>query len=209
MNPAPERLHITLEYPSPWLEFPLAPEADVERWATTEAERIVGASCGPGDPGITRMLAPSATALRAELLARAREYRSRPLVFALGCYPPGIDTSDVGLEVGTAAPGADDPGRALAEHAERVAVRDLGEPDVRFTELPAGSAVRLRQNRPGRRKTWFAARTVLRQLEYGIVPQGQRALITLTTLWTDPTLDEHIEGWTDDIAATVQADPAP
>jgi hypothetical protein len=208
-----DQLNITLEYPSPWFEFPLAPEADVARWARIEAERIVRSASGEEVPEITRMLEPSVEELTEELTARAQVYRGQQLVFALGCYPPGIDSSDVGLEVGYVYPEPGDPPLTLEWFAERNTVREITEPELRYGELPAGRMVRLRQNYPGKRKSWFGGRTINRSLIYGILPTEvmpaeRQAVITLTTLWTDPTIDEYIEEWTDEIAGTVHAEPA-
>ncbi|WP_103504803.1 MULTISPECIES: hypothetical protein [Streptomyces] len=202
-------LNITIEYPEPWIEFPLAPDADVAAWAEDRAARIVRSAAGDEVPEVTRMLHPSQEELAAELRTRAEAYRGQDLVFALGCYPPGIDSSDVGLEVGYVFPEPGDPPLTLEWFAERNTVRELGEPDVQYGELPnVGRAVRLRQNYPGARKSWFGGRTVNRSVVYGIAPRGQDSLITLTALWTDPGIDEPVEEWTDEIAGTVMADPA-
>ena len=209
MNNHPgDRIKLVLEYPSPWFEFPLDPETDVARWAYTEAERIVASADGADVPEITRLLEPDHAELAEELLTRAQSYRGQQLAFALGCYPPGVDTSDVGMEIGYVYPEAEDFPLTLDWFVERNTVRELGEPEVWQGELRAGSAVRIRQNHPGARRSWFGGRTVNRSVIYGIQPPGCGALVTMTTLWTDATLDEYIESWADEIAEALQTEPA-
>lgn len=195
-----DRITLILHYPYPWFEFPLAPDADLPGWAHAEAVRIVASADDPEVPEETRILEPDVTSLAEELLRRAQDYRDQQLVYALGCYPPGVDTSDVSMEVSYVYPEPGDPPLTLDWFAERNIIRELGEPLLWRGELPAGGAVRIRQNYPGARKSWFGGRTVNRSLIYGVHPPGCGALVALTTLWTDPGIDEYIEAWADEIA---------
>jgi hypothetical protein len=201
-----DRIILALDYPEPWFEFPLAPDADLPTWAQAEAARIVASADDPDVPEETRLLTPDVAQLAEELLTRAQEYRDQQLVFALGCYPPGVDTSDVGMEVGYVYPEDGDPPLTLDWFAERNITRELGEPLLWRGELPAGGAVRIRQNYPGARKSWFGGRTINRSLIYGVHPPGCGALVALTTLWTDPGIDEYIEAWADEIAEALRTE---
>ncbi|MCE7080591.1 hypothetical protein [Streptomyces sp. ST2-7A] len=135
-----DRVQLLMEYPSPWFEFPLDPDIDPDRWADAKAEELALAAEGEDVPEITGILRPNASALSAELRSRVSEYRRSAPTRALGCYPPGVDTSDVGMEISWLSPddGSEQPeARSLLDaegfvdlgrFAERVAVHELGDP---------------------------------------------------------------------------------
>ncbi|GAB3117418.1 hypothetical protein GCM10027160_27930 [Streptomyces calidiresistens] len=197
----PERAGVSVEYPAPWFGFPLDPGVDVDRWAGSKAEELLLASNGEDVPEITRVLRPRASDLRAELGKRARAYRQRGPAHALGCYPPGVDTSDVGMEISRRIPaGCVDPARP----AGGVAVHDAGEPLVEEGGTGAGPLTRIRWNARGERRPWFGGRPVIRALTHVIRPRATTVPVVAHTVWTDPGLDEYIEPWADGIAETIR-----
>ncbi|MQS06303.1 hypothetical protein [Streptomyces alkaliphilus] len=215
-----ERAQLLVEYPSPWFEFPLDPDVDPDRWADAKAEELVLAAGGEDVPEITRILRPDAAALAAELRSRVSEYRRSAPSHALGCYPPGVDTSDVGMEISWWDP--DEEGSRVTDSSlldaeglvdldrfvDRVVVHELGDPLVEKDEVGTGPVVRIRQNYPGKRRSWFGGRPVIRALTHAIRPRGMTALVVANTLWTDAGLDEYIEPWADGIVGTIRVVPA-
>ncbi|WP_158687238.1 MULTISPECIES: hypothetical protein [Streptomyces] len=194
---------ITLDYPEPWFPVPLEPDADIDAWARQNAERLI-AETAQADPSISRGFNGNPKRIAKEMAMRAEGYRNRGLSMAFLCYPPGLETSDVALEVMTIEPGDDDPDPSLEWFTEICTVRELGEPHIGNEELPAGPSVRLRQNYLGEKRNWFGGRPVLRSLIRGIRPPSRRALVSATTLWLDPTIDDIIEQWTDQMMESLR-----
>lgn len=194
---------ITLDYPEPWFPVPLEPDTDLDSWARPHAERLIEETAQAGED-FSRGFTGNPDRIAREMASRAEGYRGRDLALAFLCYPPGMDSSDVGLEVMTIYPEEGDPEPTLEWFADICTVRELGEPHIQHADLPAGPAVRLRQNYFGEKRSWFGGRPVIRSLIYGIRPPGRTDLVTATALWREPVIDDVIEQWTDQMLETLR-----
>ncbi|WP_225654248.1 hypothetical protein [Streptomyces pseudogriseolus] len=86
---------------------------------------------------------------------------------------------------------------------ERFSADDFGGPKVTRTELPAGPAVRIRQNLAMSGSPAVDAGVLLEILTYGVLPTGSKAAVMLLGSWSAPGLTEEMEEAVDSIAVTL------
>ncbi|GGQ74729.1 hypothetical protein OIE82_14530 [Streptomyces althioticus] len=186
-----------LECSEDWVPFPVTGTIDLSYWARYQAEELVERYARDGEKG-------NARALARDLERAAADSRSREPLGAFGWYISGHQTVAAVLELDAIHPDATYPEVTLDLLAESMSATDFGPPDVRHVRLPLGDAVRIRQNLVEERKRLFGPRTVVRTLFHGVRPPTTDAAVTLMVSWTEPVLDEPLEGIVDGIARTLK-----
>ncbi|MGW3712140.1 hypothetical protein ACWDN6_18595 [Streptomyces albogriseolus] len=185
-----------LECSEDWVPFPVTGTIDLSYWARYQAEELVERYARDGEKGNARVLAR-------DLERAAADSRSREPLGAFGWYISGHQTVAAVLELDAIHPDRTYPEVTLDLLAESMSATDFGPPDVRRVRLPLGDAVRIRQNLVEERKRLFGPRPVVRTLFYGVRPPTTDAALTLMVSWTEPVLDEPLEGIVDGIAKTL------
>ncbi|MFF0104888.1 hypothetical protein [Streptomyces hirsutus] len=188
--------NLGLECSEDWVPFPLSGTLDLDYWAEYQAKDLAERYERDGEKGNARLLAR-------DLKRTAADCRTRDPLGAFGWYVSGHQSVAAVLELGAIHPDATCPEVTLSLLTESMSARDFGEPDVRETRLPLGDAVRIRQNVIEERKRLLGARPVIRTLFYGVRPATTDAAVTLLVSWTEPVLDEPLEGIVDGIARTL------
>ncbi|GAB3172146.1 hypothetical protein [Streptomyces incanus] len=188
--------NLGLECSEDWVPFPLSGTLDLDHWATYQAKDLVERYERDGEKGNARLLTR-------DLKRAAADCRTRDPLGAFGWYVSGHQSVAAVLELDAIQPDDTYPEVSLALLTESMSARDFGEPDVRETRLPLGDAVRIRQNLVEERKRLLGPRPVIRTLFYGIRPATTDAAVTLLVSWTEPVLDEPLEGIVDGIAQTL------
>ncbi|MFJ7101087.1 MULTISPECIES: hypothetical protein [Streptomyces] len=185
-----------LECSEDWVPFPVTGTLDLSYWARFQAEELVERYARDGEKGNARVLAR-------DLERAAADSRSREPLGAFGWYVSGHQTVAAVLELDAIHPDGTYPEVTLDLLAESMSATDFGPPDVRRVRLPLGDAVRIRQNLVEERKRLFGPRPVVRTLFHGVRPPTTDAALTLMVSWTEPVLDEPLEGIVDGIARTL------
>ncbi|MFI8302675.1 hypothetical protein ACIF80_04330 [Streptomyces sp. NPDC085927] len=188
--------NLGLECSEDWVPFPLPSTLDLDHWAKYQAKDLAERYERDGEKGNARLLAR-------DLKRAAADCRTRDPLGAFGWYVSGHQSVAAVLELDAIRPDATCPEVTLALLTESMSARDFGEPDVRETRLPLGDAVRIRQNVVEDRKRLLGPRPVIRTLFYGVRPATTDAAVTLPVSWTEPVLDEPLEGIVDGIAQTL------
>ncbi|MFC8832652.1 hypothetical protein ACFT8V_05570 [Streptomyces griseoincarnatus] len=186
-----------LECSEDWVPFPVTGTIDLSYWARYQAEELVERYARDGEKG-------NARALARDLERAAADSRGREPLGAFGWYVSGHQTVAAVLELDAIHPDETYPEVTLDLLAESMSATDFGPPDVRRVRLPLGDAVRIRQNLVEERKRLFGPRPVVRTLFYGVRPPTTDAAVTLMVSWTEPVLDEPLEGIVDGIARTLK-----
>jgi hypothetical protein len=143
------------------------------------------------------------SALRRDLLARAKDSRSREPFYAFAFYPDGFDAALAILEVDLIHPDATVPKITLDWLADTFSAHDFGPPQISRTELPIGPAVRIRQNFAADDPPADGAGILLETLTYGTLPTGAETAVMLLMSWTVPGLDAEMEEAADSMAQTL------
>ncbi|MFF3376098.1 hypothetical protein ACFYXF_24475 [Streptomyces sp. NPDC002680] len=125
--------------PTDWVPLAIEPTDDVRRWAGSTAAEVGERSRAAG-------YEIDAQALEKDLRRRAEDSRRRDPFYAFAFYPDGFDNALGTLEIDLIHPGASVPRITLDWLAETFSAHDFGPPLITRTELPIGSAVRIRQN---------------------------------------------------------------
>ncbi|MFD0210185.1 hypothetical protein ACFVH9_13875 [Streptomyces hirsutus] len=188
--------NLGLECSEDWVPFPLSGTLDLDYWAEYQAKDLAERYERDGEKGNARLLAR-------DLKRTAADCRTRDPLGAFGWYVSGHQSVAAVLELDAIHPDATYPEVTLSLLTESMSARDFGEPDVRETRLPLGDAVRIRQNVIEERKRLLGPRPVIRTLFYGVRPAATDAAVTLLVSWTEPVLDEPLEGIVDGIARTL------
>ncbi|MET8132026.1 hypothetical protein ABZV24_08685 [Streptomyces sp. NPDC005251] len=169
------------------------------RWAEQAAKNVVGRSGVAGydiDP----------EAVRADLRARAEDSRRRDPFYAFAFYPDGFDAALGILEVDLIHPDDSVPRITLDWLAETFSTDDFGPPQLTRTEVPAGPAVRIRQNFAADGAPPGGPAILLETLMYGIVPTGTESAVVLLMSWTMPGIADAMEEAADSMVKTLRVD---
>ncbi|MFJ8143530.1 hypothetical protein ACIQ6R_00440 [Streptomyces sp. NPDC096048] len=188
--------NLGLECSEDWVPFPVAGQLDLGYWAKHQAGDLVERYERDGEKGNARLLAR-------DLRRVAADSRTREPLGAFGWYISGHHTVAAVLELDAIHPDGTFREVTLPLLTEHMSARDFGEPDVREVRLPLGDAVRIRQNLIEEKKRLLGPRPVVRTLFYGVRPPATDAAVTLLVSWTEPVLDEPLEGIVDGIAHTL------
>ncbi|KOX45211.1 hypothetical protein ADL09_23705 [Streptomyces sp. NRRL F-7442] len=188
--------NLGLECSEDWVPFPVAGTLDLGYWAKHQAQCLVERYERDGEKGNARLLAR-------DLKRAATDSRGREPLGAFGWYISGHQMVAAVLELDAIHPDATFPEVTLPLITEHMTARDFGDPDVREVRLPLGDAVRIRQNLIEEKKGIFGPRPVIHTLFYAVRPSSTDAAITLLASWTEPVLDEPLEGIVDAIAGTL------
>ncbi|MER6106970.1 hypothetical protein ACWGPD_03620 [Streptomyces hirsutus] len=188
--------NLGLECSEDWVPFPLSGTLNLDYWAEYQAKDLAERYERDGEKGNARLLVR-------DLKRTAADCRTRDPLGAFGWYVSGHQSVAAVLELDAIHADATYPEVTLSLLTESMSARDFGEPDVRETRLPLGDAVRIRQNVIGERKRLLGPRPVIRTLFYGVRPATTDAAVTLLVSWTEPVLDEPLEGIVDGIAQTL------
>lgn len=182
--------------PTDWVPLPLEPSDEVRGWAKGTAVELCERGRAAGHELDRRRL-------RRDLRARAEDSRSRDPLYAFALYPDGFDSALALLEVELLRPDETVPRITLDWLTETFSADDFGGPKVTRTELPAGPAVRIRQNLAMSGFSDVDAGVLLETLTYGVLPTGSKAAVTLLGSWSVPGLTEEMEEAVDSIAVTL------
>ncbi|MFF8632163.1 hypothetical protein [Streptomyces werraensis] len=182
--------------PTDWVPLPLEPFDEVRGWAKTTAVELCERGRAAGHDLDRRTL-------RRDLRARAEDSRSRDPFYAFALYPDGFDSAVALLEADLLWPDETVPRITLNWLTERFSADDFGGPKVTRTELPAGPAVRIRQNLAMSGFSAVDAGLLLETLTYGVLPTGSKAAVMLLGSWSVPGLTEEMEEAVDSVAATL------
>ncbi|MEU4166001.1 hypothetical protein AB0F46_03825 [Streptomyces sp. NPDC026665] len=185
-----------ISYPRDWIPLPVAPHEKLEgSWAEKVARSLVERSEAAGyeiDP----------KAVQADLWSRAEDSRSRSPFYAFAFYPDGFDAALAILEVDLIHPDDSVPRITLDWLTEAFSTDDFGPPQVTRTEVPAGPAVRIRQDFAAGDPSDGAA-ILLETLTYGIVPTGTQSAVVVLTSWTMPGIADAMEYTADSFVQTL------
>ncbi|WP_033319522.1 hypothetical protein [Streptomyces yerevanensis] len=189
-----------LEYgiscPPDWIYVPVKPDDDVESWVKEVGEGLIERGRAAGyeiDP----------EPLQADLRARAEDSRRRSPLYAFLLYPDGFDNALSTLEVDLIHPDESVPQITLDWLAETFSVHDFGPPEISRTDLPLGSAVRIRQNFAADADSPEHPGILLETLTYGSLPEGTESAVILLMSWTVPGIADAMEEAADSIARTL------
>ncbi|MFF5102116.1 hypothetical protein [Streptomyces sp. NPDC000134] len=182
--------------PTDWVPLPLEPTDDVRSWAKETATLLWERGKAAGHELDKRVL-------RKNLRARADDSRGRDPFYAFAYYPDGFDTALALLEVDLIHPDTTVPELSLDWLTDTFSAHDFGAPDVRRVDLPAGPAVRIRQNFAADDRPPGGPGILMETLTYGIRPTGAEAAVMLLGSWTIPGIAEEIEEAIDSMAQTV------
>ncbi|WP_329301101.1 hypothetical protein OG410_24120 [Streptomyces sp. NBC_00659] len=173
--------------PRDWIPLPVTPREELKgSWAEQAAEDIVERSVAAGydiDP----------EAVQADLCARAEDSRSRAPFYAFAFYPDGFDAALGILEVDLIHPDDSVPLITLDWLTETFSTDDFGPPQVTRTDVPAGPAVRIRQDFAAGGAPSDGPGLLLETLTYGIVPTGTESAVVLLMSWTMPGIADAME----------------
>jgi hypothetical protein len=183
--------------PPDWVPLPVAGhDGSTDDWVNQTAESIVERS-GSAGWEIDR------ETVRSDLRARAEDSRSRDPFYAFALYPDCFDTALGLLEVDLIHPDASVPRITLDWLTETFSTHDFGPPQVTRMDVPAGPAVRIRQNFAAQGPTSGAPGVLLETLTYGTVPTGTESAVVLLMSWTVPGIAEAMEETADSIVKTL------
>ncbi|MET8895019.1 hypothetical protein [Streptomyces albogriseolus] len=182
--------------PTHWVPLPLEPADDVKGWAKNTAVEV----CERGRAAGHEL---DRSTLRRDLRARAEDSRSRDPVYAFALYPDGFDSALALLEVDLVWPDETVRRLTLDWLAETFSADDFGGPKITRTELPAGPAVRIRQNLAMSNSSVGDSGVLLETVTYGVLPTGSKAAVMLLGSWSVPGLTEEMEEAVDGIASTL------
>ncbi|MER7897407.1 hypothetical protein ABTX62_15130 [Streptomyces sp. NPDC096046] len=185
--------------PTDWVPLPLEPSDDVKDWAKRTAAELRDRSKAAGYELDKRTL-------RKELRARADDSRSRDPFYAFAFFPDGFDTALAVLEVDLIHPDETVPSITLEWLAKAFSADDFGTPQISHTDLPVGSAVRIRQDFAADSASRVEPGVLMETLTYGILPAGAESAVMLLVSWTVPGITEEMEAAADSIAQTVTVD---
>ncbi|MFF4276364.1 hypothetical protein [Streptomyces sp. NPDC001536] len=175
MNPVP---HCGISCPTTWVPLPIEPSDDVASWSKSTAAELWERSKAAGYDLDRRTL-------RKDLRDWAKDSRGREPFYAFAFYPDGLDTALGLLEVDLINPD------------------ELAPPQISRTDLPAGPAVRIRQNFVAEGSPRRGPGILLQTVTYGILPTGSESAVVLLMSWTAPGLDEEMEAAANRIVQTV------
>ncbi|MFD5023984.1 hypothetical protein [Streptomyces sp. NPDC058373] len=180
-----------------WVPLPYAdPSFDLGSWADRTAAELAARYAADGQPADVKRIAR-------DLRAVTKDSATRTPLGAFACYVSGFNESVALAEIDAILPDKTAPEVTPQWMAEHFASHDFGPPEIEYTELPLGPAVRIRQNIIGEKKRLFGSRPVIRTLAYGVQPKGEKGLLVLTCSWTEPVLDEPITAIVDNMAPTL------
>ncbi|MGF0168201.1 hypothetical protein OH717_12950 [Streptomyces albidoflavus] len=180
-----------------WIPLPdVAPPFNLDAWAEGTAAELATRYAAEGEQADVKQLSR-------DLRSVAEESATREPLGAFAWYVSGFDTSVGLIELNAVLPDETAPEVTPRWMAERFASDDFGPPEIAYTDLPLGPAVRIRQNIIGEKKRLFGSRPVIRTLSYGVQPKGEKGLLVLTCSWTEPVLDEPIAAIVDNMAPTL------
>ncbi|MGI5471770.1 hypothetical protein [Streptomyces sp. CA-132043] len=151
-----------------WLPLPLEPAADLSTWSqetATELIRQCGRAAATMDPAL----------LTQELRERAADSRGRGPVHAFALCLPGVDRVAAMLEVDFIHPDETVPEITLDWIVEAFAADDFGPPETTKARLPAGPAVRIRQNFVASEESDGGGRVLMETVTYGFRPRAPAA----------------------------------
>ncbi|MDK1347416.1 hypothetical protein QNO09_29780 [Streptomyces sp. 378] len=185
--------------PTDWVPLPLEPSDDVKDWAKRTAAELRDRSKAAGYELDKRTL-------RKELRARADDSRSRDPFYAFAFFPDGFDTALAVLEVDLIHPDETVPSITLEWLAKTFSADDFGPSQISHTDLPVGSAVRIRQDFAADSASRVEPGVLMETLTYGILPDGAESAVMLLVSWTVPGITEEMEAAADSIAQTVTVD---
>ncbi|QKW09397.1 hypothetical protein HUT18_26415 [Streptomyces sp. NA04227] len=184
--------------PEDWVTLPL-PEDSVAAWARETSAELVERSRAAG-------YALDSRALRSDLKAWAKDSRRRDPFSASLLYPDGFESALALVEVTLLEPGATGPRITLEGLAESFSAQDFGPPEVSYVDLPAGPAVRIRQNFAAESSAGAEDPKVLQEtLTYGLIPHGSVCAVMLFASWTFPGIAPELEETIDEIARRMEA----
>lgn len=182
--------------PTDWVPLPLEASDDVKGWARSTAVELYERGRAAGHELDRRTL-------RRDLRTRAEDSRSRDPFYAFALYLDGFDSALALLEVDLIWPDETVPHLTLDWLAETFSADDFGGPKITHTELPAGPAVRIRQNLAMSGASGTASGVLLETVTYGVLPTGSQAAVMLLASWSVPGLTDELEEVVDGIAPTL------
>ncbi|MDO0926327.1 hypothetical protein QQY24_13165 [Streptomyces sp. TG1A-8] len=172
------------------------PSQDVRTWARATAAVLCERGKAAGRE-------PDMAALRKELRSRTEDSRARDPLYAFALCPDGFDSALALLEVDLIHPDDVVPRITLDWVAERFSARDFGPPRISWHDLPAGPAVRIRQNFAADDPPREGPGILLETLTYGVLPTGTESAVVLLASWTMPGIGDVLEAAADHIARTL------
>jgi hypothetical protein len=187
--------------PTDWVPLPLEPDDNVKDWAKRTAAELYERSSTAGHRLDRKVLTK-------DLRSWADDSRSRDPFYGFAFYPDGFDSALALLEVEIVHPDDTVPQISLDWLAETFSAYDFGPPDISRTDLPAGPAVRLRQNFAAEGSPRGGAGVLLRTVTYGIRPTGTDSAVMLLVSWTAPGIEEAMEAAADGIVRTITVELA-
>lgn len=187
---------IDLNYHEEWLPLPLQPGVDLPAWSQDTAAELMRQA---GKAGVQM----DSALLTQELRERAADSRSRGPIYAFALCLPGIDRVGAMLEIDLIHPDEKVPEVTLDWIVETFSAHDFGPPDTQQAMLPAGPAVRIRQNFAASSDVEGDGQVVLETITYGVRPQETRSAIVMFVSWTVPGVSDLVERMADDVAQTL------
>ncbi|CAL9523706.1 hypothetical protein [Streptomyces sp. enrichment culture] len=183
--------------PSPqWVRLPVAGHDDARTWARSTMDELAERSARAGFDIDRRVL-------RKDLRARLEDSRRRDPVDAFLLYPEGFDTALATLELDLIHPDSMVPVITLDWLAKTFSADDFGPPQISFTDLPIGRAVRIRQNFAAADPPPGGSGILLETLTYGVLPTGTPCALMLLVSWTFPGISAQMEETAHAIAQTL------
>ncbi|MFD4985930.1 hypothetical protein ACFWMQ_04040 [Streptomyces sp. NPDC058372] len=189
--------NLGMEHTNAWVDLPYAgPDFDLDSWVAEETARIAERYAAEGQRADTRRIARA-------LRAVTKDSATREPLGAFALYLGGFDMTLALVELDAILPDETAPEVTPQWVADHMAVDEVGPPQIEYTDLPLGPAVRIRQNLYTGKKRLFRPRAVLRTLVYGVQPKNEKGLIRLLCSWDDFALDEVLVPMVDEMAESL------
>ncbi|MFJ6982527.1 MULTISPECIES: hypothetical protein [unclassified Streptomyces] len=191
---------IGISCPRVWVPLPLEGPEPVRRWAKRTAAELLERDRAAGHQLYAGQL--HADRLRRDLRSRCEDSRTREPVHAFALVPEGVGRSVAVLEVRLTAPAETDAHVTVEQLAHHYGADHFGPPHMTRTELPAGPALRIRQNlaMPGGRG---APGLVVESLIHGILPPGGDFAVMVLATWAVPGIGAEMEETVDEVVRSV------
>jgi hypothetical protein len=186
--------NLGIEMPEDWIPLPLEPGVDVTGWAEEQARELAQGT------------SVDAVRLAHHLREWAADSRLRDPVCAFAFLPREIDTVIAILEVDVIHPDDTVPEITLDWIAQTFSSDDFGAPDIVRAKLPAGEAVRIRQNIAGEPAGPSGGRTLIETVTYGIRPPEIESAVVVLASWTAPGIGDKLVEGTDMIVSTLSVE---
>ncbi|MFF0204150.1 hypothetical protein [Streptomyces sp. NPDC005017] len=182
-----------------WVRLPIGVPEDDRSWAKATASRLAEGSRAVGFEVDQR-------SVRKDLRARLDDSRQRDPLQAFLLYPDGFDTALATMELDLIHPDDAAPVITLEWLAKTFSADDFGPPQITHTELPAGEAVRVRQNFAAGHPPPGSPGILVETLTYGVLPPGTRSALMMLVSWTAPGISALMEEESQALAETLSVE---